>query len=245
MPTAKFSSFEQAAADLRLSPPTASVASRMRTLFELSARLAPVRYTPGVRKFHSLEEAAADRSGDDRRSVLPIDLTRAYNPGMTLNEAFRQIGEALLAEVRRHYGERLVSLVVYGSVGRGTMRPDSDIDILIVADALPPGRIPRVNDFAVVEERLAPLLERFRREGVATEFSPVFKTPEEAMHTSPLFLDMVEDALILHDRGGFFGGVLDRLRSRMAALGSRRIWRGNAWYWDLKPDYQPGEIFEL
>lgn len=164
---------------------------------------------------------------------------------MALKEAFRQIEAALLEEVRRHYGKRLVSLVIYGSVGRGTMRPDSDIDLLVVADDLPAGRIPRVNDFADVENRLAPLLERFRYEGIATEFSPVFKTPGEAGHTSPLFLDMVDDAVILHDRDGFFAGVLDRLRSRLATLGSRRIWRGNAWYWDLKPDYKPGEIFEL
>lgn len=164
---------------------------------------------------------------------------------MSLQEAFREIEDALLAEVRRHYGDRLVSLVVFGSVGRGTMRPDSDIDLLIVAEGLPSGRIPRVNDFASVETGLAPLLERFRREGIATEFSPVFKTPAEAAHTTPLFLDMVEDAIILHDRDGFFAGVLDRLRSRLAILGSRRIWRGNAWYWDLKPDYKPGEIFEL
>jgi hypothetical protein len=164
---------------------------------------------------------------------------------MSLKEAFRQIEEALLAETRRHYGDRLVSLVVYGSVGRGTMRPDSDIDLLIVADDLPAGRIPRVSDFAEVERRLTPLLERFRQEGIPTELSPVFKTREEAARLTPLFLDMVDDALILHDREGFFAGVLDRLRSRLAALGSRRIWRGNAWYWDLKPDYRPGEIFEL
>ncbi len=164
---------------------------------------------------------------------------------MSLKEGFREIEEALLGEVRRHYGDRLVSLVVYGSVGRGTMRPNSDIDLLIVADGLPSGRIPRVDNFSEVERRLAPLLERFRQQGISTEFSPVFKTPGEAAHTTPLFLDMVDDAVILHDRDGFFAGVLDRLRSRLATLGSRRIWRGNAWYWDLKPDYKPGEIFEL
>lgn len=61
---------------------------------------------------------------------------------MPLKTAFREIEEALLAEVRRHYGGRLVSLVIYGSAGRGTMRPDSDIDALIVAEGLPAGRIP-------------------------------------------------------------------------------------------------------
>ena len=28
-------------------------------------------------------------------------------------------------------------------------------------------------------------------------------------------------------------------------LGARRIWRGEAWMWDLKPDYKVGEVFEL
>jgi len=188
---------------------------------------------------------------DSRSNLVRADCADAivapdvYTPAMSLKEAFRQIEEALLAETRRHYGDRLVSLVVYGSVGRGTMRPDSDIDLLIVADDLPAGRIPRVSDFAEVERRLTPLLERFRQDGIPTELSPVFKTREEAARLTPLFLDMVDDALILHDREGFFAGVLDRLRSRLAALGSRRIWRGNAWYWDLKPDYRPGEIFEL
>jgi hypothetical protein len=31
----------------------------------------------------------------------------------------------------------------------------------------------------------------------------------------------------------------------LAHLGARRVWLGNAWYWDLKPDYRPGDVFEL
>jgi hypothetical protein len=38
---------------------------------------------------------------------------------------------------------------------------------------------------------------------------------------------------------------MTRLRERLATLGARRVWRGNAWFWDLKPDYQPGDVFEL
>ena len=56
---------------------------------------------------------------------------------------------------------------------------------------------------------------------------------------------MTEDARVLFDRAGFLARSLDALRGRLASLGARRIWRGNAWYWDLKPDYVPGEIFEL
>jgi len=130
-------------------------------------------------------------------------------------------------------------------MGRGTQRPDSDLDVLIVADGLPKGRIARVEDFAPVEASLASLLLEGRRAGFTTECSPIFKTAEELLAGSPLLLDMVDDARILYDRDGFMARALDRLRERLARLGARRIWRGNAWFWDLKPDYQPGDVFEL
>ena len=34
-------------------------------------------------------------------------------------------------------------------------------------------------------------------------------------------------------------------RSQFGELGARRIWRGEGWYWDLKPDFKPGEIVTL
>ena len=74
---------------------------------------------------------------------------------------------------------------------------------------------------------------------------PVFKTPEEVEAGSPLYLDMVEDARILVDPEGFLAGYLERLRVRLRVLGARRIRRGNAWYWELKPDLKPGEIFAI
>ena len=157
--------------------------------------------------------------------------------------------EQLLQELTRHvhavYGDRLVSLVAFGSVGRGTPRHDSDLDVLIVADGLPNGRIARVEEFAAIEKALLPIVTDGRRAGFSTECSPVFKTPAEVRAGSPLLLDMVDDARILFDRDGFFAGAMTRLRDRLAVLGARRVWRGNAWFWDLKPDYQPGDVFEL
>jgi len=157
--------------------------------------------------------------------------------------------ETLLGEIpracREAYGERLVSVVVFGSVGRGTPRPDSDIDLLIVADDLPRGRIRRVQEFEAVRRLLAPALATAAAAGVSTRLAPIFKTPVEARRGSPLFFDMTEDARLLYDREGFFHGCLEDLRRRLAALGARRVWRGDAWYWDLKPDYRPGEVFEI
>lgn len=150
---------------------------------------------------------------------------------------------ALLRACEEVYGERLIAVVIFGSTGRGTARPDSDIDLLLISESLPNGRVRRVEEFEEVERRFGRLLPPDL--GAVPPLSPVLKTPEEVGHGSPLFLDMTEDARILFDRESYFARELDRLRRRLAQLGARRVWLGNAWYWDLKPDYRPGEVFEL
>lgn len=162
-----------------------------------------------------------------------------------LREQFRKLEEKLLGGIRAFYDERLISAVLFGSVGRDTPNFYSDVDILIIAKELPQGRIPRIREFERIEEQIAPLLDALRLEGIQTEISAILKSPEEAERGSPLFLDMVEDGRILFDRDGFFSELLSRLRDRLRALGSRRIWRGDAWHWVLKPDFKPGEVFEI
>jgi predicted nucleotidyltransferase len=162
-----------------------------------------------------------------------------------LLQRYEGLLERLLAEVRATYGPRLVACAVFGSVGRGTPRHDSDIDVLLVARDLPRGRTRRVEEFLPIEIRLAPALAPGEAGHPPIALSPVFKSPEEVEAGSPLFLDMVEDARIIHDPEGFLGGYLEGLRTRLRRLGARRIRRGNGWYWELKPDLQPGEVFTV
>lgn len=162
-----------------------------------------------------------------------------------LHDHVEHLLRQLTCHVRAHYADRLVSLVVFGSIGRGTPRPDSDADLLIVAEPLPDGRMARVDEFAPIENGLAATLADGGRLGFSNECSPVFKTPDEVLAGSPLLLDMVEDARVLYDRDAFFRTAIDQLKDRLTRHGARRIWRGNAWLWDLKPDYRPGDVFEL
>src|ERR1035437_7220184 len=110
----------------------------------------------------------------------------------------------LLGICQTFYGQRLVSLVVFGSVGRGTSRPDSDIDLLVVADPLPDGRIPRMREFDAVERSAV----SGRSANSANRLSPLFKTPAEVRRGSPLFLDMLDDGRLLYYRGGLFASGL-------------------------------------
>jgi predicted nucleotidyltransferase len=162
-----------------------------------------------------------------------------------LREKFAELERLLLSHLRSFYGDRLVSVAVFGSVARETQNFFSDLDLLIVARDLPGGRIKRIRQFEAVEEKVAPFLKSLQKDGIYTDLSAILKTPAEVEQGSPLFLDMVEDARIVFDRDGFFAAVLEKLRKRLTELGAKRVWQGNAWYWILKPDLRPGEVFEL
>jgi hypothetical protein len=103
----------------------------------------------------------------------------------------------------------------------------------------------RMGEFQNVEAAMKPWLAEARAAGLAAELSPVIRMPEEVLRGSPLLLDMTEDARVLYDRQGFLQSALEQLRARLQRMGARRIWRGNAWFWDLKPDYRPGDVFEI
>ncbi len=162
-----------------------------------------------------------------------------------LKEKYAELVELLLKEIKNFYKDRLVSVVLFGSVARETQRFDSDIDILIVAENLPKGRGKRIREFLQIEEKLEEHLRNLEKSGIYTYISPILKTPEEVKAGSLLFLDFVEDAKILYDRGDFFKNRLEELKDKLKKWGAKRIWLGNAWYWILKPDLKPGETIEL
>jgi predicted nucleotidyltransferase len=151
----------------------------------------------------------------------------------------------LLQEIRAFYGNRLVTLALFGSYARNDMRNDSDLDLLIIADNLPKGRMPRVEEFLRIEKKLEPLRSELSGQNLHPYFSPILKTPEDAAQGSPLFLDMTEEIDILFDRDDFFRRNLDGFKERLRKLGSKRVWVGKMWYWILKPDLKPGETFSL
>jgi predicted nucleotidyltransferase len=161
------------------------------------------------------------------------------------NDVDRHV-ERLLDDLAREHGSRLVSFVVFGSVARGEARPGSDVDLLIVFDDLPRGRHERFLLFHAALERRREACGPLRAAGGYFDWSPLIVTREEARQRPPLFLDMVHDARMLLDRDGFFADVLRGLRERMAELGTRRVrLPDGSWYWDLKPDWKPGEVVEL
>ncbi len=141
----------------------------------------------------------------------------------------------------KHFREKLVSVVVYGSVAIGAEKENSDIDLLLVIQNIQGGRFQRrkfIDPIYLELERLFPN-ETF------PFFSTLIKTPEEAKKLSPLYFDMTDRRQILTDQNCFMKNILEEVNRRLKKLGARREKIGKVEYWNLKPDYKPGEVFEI
>ena len=166
-------------------------------------------------------------------------------PTRSPSSVLRELASRYCEQLRAALPDRLVAVVLFGSVARGQAGPASDIDLLIVAEGLPAGQFARKRLLAEVDAEFDRTLFAAEAEGIETRLARIVLTPAEAARVRPLYLDLTEDAVLLHDRDGFFAGVLGRVRSSLAQLGSRRIRTGRTWYWDLKPGAQPGERIEV
>jgi hypothetical protein len=152
---------------------------------------------------------------------------------------------ALAEACTGYYGDDLVSLVIYGSVARGTATYQSDVDILLIVADLPSGRLNRMRGFTNIENTLSEEIETARKNGWMVDLSPIIRTPSEVNEDGYIYLDMVEDARILFDRNNFFAAFLKSYKNKLEAYGAKkRPWKGG-YYWEIKPDIQPGEVLDL
>ena len=164
-----------------------------------------------------------------------------------MQEVYQRFIHQFVSGVQVFYGKRLVSVVLYGSVARGNALKESDIDILLVVDGTDHSRHRRHREILplLFTLRQDPAYQELERMGYCHEIMPLILSREEVSHTIPLYFDMVEDGIILYD-DGTMRNKLEEVRERMRVLGSRRIvLEDGSWYWDLKPDLKPGEVFEI
>ncbi len=140
--------------------------------------------------------------------------------------------------LRGRFGADLVSVVLFGSWAKGTARPDSDVDIVVVIRGLPSNRWKRYDPVRPIARAVS--------DDFAAALSVIALTPEEAVIVKPYYLGMLAGHVLLLDREGFFAGVLGRLQARLSELGARRYVDKDGYeYWDLKPDWKPGDVVTL
>ena len=145
-------------------------------------------------------------------------------------------------------GDSIISLVLYGSVARSEAKKESDIDLLIILKKASDIYYKRIKLLMEIEQemRRSYIYEISRKKGLMPYLSYIILSQKEAEKNLYLFLDMIEDSIILLDKDDFFKRRLEELRHRLNLLGAKKFFlKDGSWYWDLKPNLIAGEVFEL
>ena len=158
---------------------------------------------------------------------------------------YKNLLDRLLQSLREAFGtDTILSFALFGSVARGEARPDSDMDLLVVHRPL---------DFEPVErfvDILSDLREddeyrRLEARGFSPDPYPIFMTEKEMYERPLILLDILDHGVILYDNG-VLRKRFESLRKRLSELGAKKVvLEDGGWYWDLKPDWKPGEVIEL
>jgi uncharacterized protein len=127
-------------------------------------------------------------------------------------------------------GDRLVSIVLFGSRARGDAKEGSDYDFFIIAKGLPEKPFRRKLFIR------APLKGQFKE-----NLCIIAKSPDEVTETFPsLFLDLSLDGIILYDRDGFFRDLQRKIRNIISQAGLQRKKEHQDYYWEWESPPKAG-----
>ncbi|MFX0163484.1 MAG: nucleotidyltransferase domain-containing protein, partial [Candidatus Hodarchaeota archaeon] len=154
----------------------------------------------------------------------------------------------LVLDVFRETWKRfsLVSFALYGSIARGTAKPESDLDILLISDDFEGSIASRIDKLVKVENKVEEEIFWLMKHEIypVVSFYPIRRV--EAEQLPLLFLDLIEDAKIIYDEDSFLRNLLNNLQAKLVTLGAKKVNLGDgSWYWDLKPDYKPMEVIDI
>ena len=122
----------------------------------------------------------------------------------------------MVQSLYEEFGEQLVAVVVYGSHARGTARPWSDVDLLVVVRALP-------RDWESIHRLEDEWTRKGRRFG--KRFQVMLASPEDAEDSvewaAPLMLEIHNTHQVVFDRNDFFRNCMIRMGGLMKERGIR------------------------
>lgn len=165
--------------------------------------------------------------------------------GKRIPAAWRALAERVVAEYRAALGDDLLAVACFGSVARGEPGPESDLDLYVVTrEEISTFLDPRLERARRLRE--TPEYQALARRGYRPDPMPIFHSAAKLAAHPWILLDIADHGVILYDPDGLLARELEAVRWRLRDLGAKRIERPDgSWYWDLKPDWRPGETVEL
>ena len=138
---------------------------------------------------------------------------------------YKQLLAEYTALLKQHFGGKLYSICLFGSVARGCASAESNIDVLVVAAALPEDVGMRLKETNYIYEKLkgTATYRSLRARGKGSLISDLLLTPDEIARHPPILLDIVEDHILVHNKDDHLKNVLLSIRDTLTKLGARRV----------------------
>ena len=147
--------------------------------------------------------------------------------GKEISKKHEKAINEFVKECKKKFGENLISVVLFGSVARGTATKYSDIDLLVVVKDLPADwrKRDKLLDDVVMNILLKHQLRIF----------PIITTPKAIINSqeigNPLFYGILTGYKKLFDKNSFFEGVMNNVRLKVNA--EKPIFYDKVGKWEL------------
>jgi len=146
-------------------------------------------------------------------------------------------------------GSKLESIVLFGSLATGKSKPESDIDLLVVARDLPDKYGERTSIIReVVSSRLMDeiIIHVWREKGIYADLDILLIDVKEVVVTHPFYLDLTKDCVIIYDKNELVSKKIAEVREKLEKMGAKRFEEPDgSWYWVLSPEVETIRSVEL
>ena len=149
--------------------------------------------------------------------------------------------------LQENFGSNLVSLCLFGSASRGSLREGSDIDFLVVLEKAPASYHSRSKQIVPLADKIRDTREYETLEERSLNLEPSFLllTTVEVEAHPPILIDLSHEGKILYDKDDFLKCHLTEVRGNLDKLGAFKKQAPGGYYWVLKPDLKKGEVIEI
>lgn len=129
----------------------------------------------------------------------------------------------------------LVGVLQFGSTLKKPIKKETDLDILLIFDELPSNKYDQFKLTLNMEDQLNSDLKKIKNHNIQCSF--ILKKVSQLDHLSPFYLDFIDTSRIWLDPYNHLGNLIADIKNWIEKNGSKKIKKGNLWYWIYSPDH--------
>ncbi|MCD6225524.1 nucleotidyltransferase domain-containing protein [bacterium] len=155
-------------------------------------------------------------------------------------ETYQEFLQVFINKIDALFGEKILSLILFGSVCRNQAKGNSDLDVFVFYDdeKITREETNRILVSLILELRNTPEYQSLVAKNIYPEIYPFLISKSRAKDTLWVFLDATDHGIVLKDVRNFGKKLLEETKEKIAKLGGRRVeLPNNRWCWVLFRDF--------